>query len=696
MAKREFPLERIPQHRHHGPHRRGQDHDDRAHPLLHRQDLQDRRGPRGRGGHGPHGPGAGARHHDHVGRDDLRSGTTTASTSSTRPGHVDFTIEVERSLRVLDGAVAVFDSVAGVEPQTETVWRQANKYNVPRMCFVNKMDRTGANFFRTVEMIENRLEATPAVVQLPIGSEGGFAGVIDLVKMKALVWDGDDKGATYHEEDIAAGQQAEAEEWRHKLLDTVVRRGRRGAREVPRRRGAHRGRAQERSSARARSPVTSCRCSRGSAFKNKGVQPMLDAVVDFLPSPLDIPPTHGTNLRGDEDVEPRGRRQGAVRGAGVQDRRRPVRQAHLLPRLLGHDQQGRRGLQLDQGAARAPRPHPADARQPARGPRRGHGRRHRRRARLQGHHHRRHAVRPQRPGHPRAHGVPGAGHPRRHRAEDEERPGQAGQGAQVAVRRGPDVPRPHRRGDRPDRHLRHGRAAPRGARRPHAARVRVEATVGKPQVAYRETITKTVESVEYRHIKQTGGSGQFAVVKITLEPNPGEGYEFVDKITRRAHPARVHPRRPTRASRPRSTPACSPATRRSTSRPRSSTASTTTSTRPRWRSRSPARWRSSKAAEMAKPVLLEPIMAVEVVTPEEYMGDVMGDLSQPPRPHRGHGGPRQHPGRPGPGAAVGDVRLQYRPPFAHPGPGDLHDAVRLVPAGAGEHRPEIIKRVRGE
>src|SRR6188768_186314 len=137
------------------------------------------------------------------------------------PGHVDFTVEVERSLRVLDGAVAVFDAVAGVEPQTETVWRQANKYNVPRMCFVNKMDRTGANFFRTVEMIESRLEANPAVLQLPIGSEGGFQGVVDLVKMKQILWDGDEKGAKYHEEDLTAGQQAEAEQWRHRLLDTV-------------------------------------------------------------------------------------------------------------------------------------------------------------------------------------------------------------------------------------------------------------------------------------------------------------------------------------------------------------------------------------------------------------------------------------------------------------------------------------------
>src|SRR5512145_1919912 len=129
------------------------------------------------------------------------------------PGHVDFTIEVERSLRVLDGAVTVFDAVAGVEPQSETVWRQANKYHVPRMCFINKMDRTGANFFRTVEMIESRLEATPAVIQLPLGAEGKFRGVIDLVKMKAIVWEGDDKGAQYHEEDIPADLQAQAEEW---------------------------------------------------------------------------------------------------------------------------------------------------------------------------------------------------------------------------------------------------------------------------------------------------------------------------------------------------------------------------------------------------------------------------------------------------------------------------------------------------
>ena len=237
------------------------------------------------------------------------------------PGHVDFTIEVERSLRVLDGAVAVFDSVAGVEPQTETVWRQANKYNVPRMCFVNKMDRTGANFFRTVEMIEDRLEATPAVIQLPIGSEGGFAGVVDLVKMKAIIWDGDDKGAKYHEEDIAAGQQAEAERVAPPAARHRVRRGRRGAREVPRRRADDARPTLKRVIRMGTLAGHFVPVLTGSAFKNKGVQPMLDAVIDFLPSPLDIPPTAGHQPPRRRGRHPRGRREGAVRRAGVQDRR---------------------------------------------------------------------------------------------------------------------------------------------------------------------------------------------------------------------------------------------------------------------------------------------------------------------------------------------------------------------------------------
>jgi elongation factor G len=217
------------------------------------------------------------------------------------PGHVDFTIEVERSLRVLDGAVAVFDSVAGVEPQSETVWRQADKYHVPRICFVNKMDRIGANFFRTVDMIIDRLGAVPLVMHLPIGSEADFIGLVDLVQMKAIRWKDETMGAEYVIEDIPENLKAQAAEYHAKLVETAVeqddtaleaylageepsietlkkciRKGTLGAKFVP------------------------ILC--GSAFKNKGVQPLLDAVVDFLPSPLDIGDVKGTSIDGDTDI----------------------------------------------------------------------------------------------------------------------------------------------------------------------------------------------------------------------------------------------------------------------------------------------------------------------------------------------------------------------------------------------------------
>jgi len=224
------------------------------------------------------------------------------------PGHVDFTVEVERSLRVLDGAVAVFDSVAGVEPQSETVWRQADKYSVPRICFVNKMDRTGANFYRTVDMIISRLNAVPLVLQLPWGTEGDFTGVIDLVIMKGLLWANDDKtakGDVFDVVDIPADMAEQADEWRAKLIETLadiddvvaekylegeeltVQEVKDGIR-----------RAILHSTTEA--TITAVLC--GSAFKNKGVQPMLDAVVDYLPSPLDIGETVGHSVK-DESLE---------------------------------------------------------------------------------------------------------------------------------------------------------------------------------------------------------------------------------------------------------------------------------------------------------------------------------------------------------------------------------------------------------
>jgi elongation factor G len=219
------------------------------------------------------------------------------------PGHVDFTVEVERSLRVLDGAVAVYDGVAGVEPQTENVWRQADKYSVPRMCFVNKLDRTGADFFRCVQMMVDRLNATPLVLQIPIGIESGFIGVVDLIGMRALTWRGEtQKGEDYAVEEIPAELADQAAEWREKLIETVadvddlvmekyLEGEELSIEEIKAaiRRATIAGRAN---------PVLT-----GSAFKNKGVQPMLDAVVDYLPSPLDVPAIEGTATDGETPLQ---------------------------------------------------------------------------------------------------------------------------------------------------------------------------------------------------------------------------------------------------------------------------------------------------------------------------------------------------------------------------------------------------------
>jgi len=219
------------------------------------------------------------------------------------PGHVDFTIEVERSLRVLDSAVALFDSVAGVQPQSETVWRQMNRYGVPRIAFVNKMDRAGANFLRVVEMIRQRLRANTVPIQLAIGAEDDFEGVIDLIKMKAIYWDMETQGMKFEYKDIPANLKAQAEEYRAKMIEAAAE----GDEALTEKflEGAELTDDEIKKGLKARSlknEIVLCMC--GTAFKNKGVQALLDAVIEFMPAPPEVPPTKGTNEDGEPDTRP--------------------------------------------------------------------------------------------------------------------------------------------------------------------------------------------------------------------------------------------------------------------------------------------------------------------------------------------------------------------------------------------------------
>ncbi|MEY4364856.1 MAG: elongation factor [Actinomycetota bacterium] len=547
------------------------------------------------------------------------------------PGHVDFTIEVERSLRVLDGAVTVFDSVAGVEPQTETVWRQANKYKVPRICFVNKMDRIGANFYRTVEMVKDRLQAVPAVIQLPVGAGGPesnkpFAGLIDLVKMKALIWRDEELGAKWDEVDIPADQVDEANEYRTQLLETIATSDDEfmekylAGEEVTE---ADVKRAIRKGTLAFDFVPILC----GSAFKNKGVQPMLDAVVDFMPSPLDIPPAQGTNNKGDEVLErpadesapfaalafkivadPFGKLtyfrvySGTINKGDEVYNSTKERKERLGRILLMHANQREdldvamagdivAGLGFKETTTgdtlcdrsnlvileRMEFPEPV---------------------------------------------IHVAIEPKT--KDDQDKLGKAlkslsDEDPTFRVRTDEET----------------GQTVISGMGELHLEilvdrmqrEFNVEATVGKPQVAYRETITKSVESVEYRHIKQTGGSGQFAVVKISLEPTgPGGGYEFVDSITGGRIPREyIQPtNQGIQAALESGVLAGYPTVDVRVKLVDGQYHDVDSS---EMAFKIAGQMAFKKAAEMARPVLLEPIMAVEVVTPDEYMGDVMGDLS---------------------------------------------------------------------
>ena len=547
------------------------------------------------------------------------------------PGHVDFTIEVERSLRVLDGAVTVFDSVAGVEPQTETVWRQANKYKVPRMCFINKMDRIGANFYRTVDMVKERLQAVPAVIQIPVGAGGPesnkpFIGLIDIVKMKALIWQDEELGAKWDEVDIPADQIDEANQYRAELLEVIAG----SDDEFMEKYLANEeiSQADIKKALRAGTlafdfvPIL---C--GSAFKNKGVQPMLDAVIDFLPSPLDIQAAIGTNAKGDEELtrpadengpfaalafkivaDPFGKLtyfrvySGTINKGDEVYNSTKERKERLGRILLMHANQRE---DLDVAMA-------GDI-------------------------------------------VAGLGF-----KETTTGDTLCDRNNLIILER-MEFPEPvihvAIEPKTKDDHDKLGKALKSLSDEDPTFRVRtdeetnqtvisgmgelhleilvdrmqrefnVDATVGKPQVAYRETITKTVESVEYRHIKQSGGSGQFAVVKITVEPTgPGSGYEFVDKVTGGRIPREyIQPtNQGIQAALDNGVLAGYPTVDVRVSLMDGQYHDVDSS---EMAFKIAGQMAFKKAAEAARPVLLEPIMGVEVVTPDEYMGDVMGDLS---------------------------------------------------------------------
>ncbi|WP_116054419.1 elongation factor G [Clavibacter sp. 199] len=551
------------------------------------------------------------------------------------PGHVDFTVEVERSLRVLDGAVAVFDGKEGVEPQSETVWRQADKYDVPRICFVNKMDKLGADFYFTVDTIVNRLGAKPLVIQLPIGSESGFEGVIDLVEMRALTWRGDSKGdvelgAKYDIEEIPADLKDKADEYRAKLLETVAETDDAllekyfGGEELTV--------AEIKAAIRkltVNSEIYPVLC--GSAFKNRGVQPMLDAVIDYLPSPLDVPPMEGHDVRDEEKIIIR-----------KPDSTEPF--SALAFKVAVHPFFGRLTY------VRVYSGHIASGSQVINSTK---GKKERIGKIFQMHSNKENPVDSVTAGH--IYAVIGlkdtttgdtlcdpqdqivlesmtfpepvievAIEPKT--KADQEKLGVA---IQKLAEEDPTF--------RTEQNQETGQTVIKGMGELHLdilvdrmkREFNVEANVGKPQVAYRETIRGTVDKHDFTHKKQTGGSGQFAKIQIKIEPmevTAEKTYEFDNKVTGGRVPREYIPSVDAGIQDALQVGVLA-------GYPMVGVKATLLDGAAHDVDSSEMAFKIAgsmafkEAARKAKPVLLEPLMAVEVRTPEEYMGDVIGDLN---------------------------------------------------------------------
>jgi len=542
------------------------------------------------------------------------------------PGHVDFTIEVERSMRVLDGAVAVFDSVAGVEPQSETVWRQADKYHVPRICFVNKMDRIGANFQRTVDMMIDRLGTVPLVINLPIGSEDKYEGVVDLIKMKEIVWKGEELGAKFDEQDIRPELKEAAAKARHAMLETAVEMDDAVM-------GAYLD-GKEPTVEQLKSCIRKGTIAfkfvpvlNGAAFKNKGVQPMLDAVVDFLPSPVDIPPLQAHIPDSDETVLRKADDNEKFAGLAFKIMTDPFVGSLTFVRIYSgvlnsgsyvqntiKDNRERVGRMLLMHANSR-----EDVKEAFAGDI----------VALAGLKNTTtgdticdvdHQVILERMEFPEP-VIELAVEPKT--KADQEKMG-------IALSRLASEDPSLRLSTNEET----GQTILKGMGELHLEIIvdrmkrefKVEANVGAPQVAYRETITKKT-NIDYTHKKQSGGSGQFAKISLVVEPlPPGSGFVFENEVVGGSVPKEFIPgvEKGLEASLSNGVVAGFPTIDFKATLVDGGYHDVDSSV---LAFEIAARAAFREGMPKAGPVLLEPIMKVEVVTPEEYMGDVIGDLS---------------------------------------------------------------------
>jgi elongation factor G len=548
------------------------------------------------------------------------------------PGHVDFTVEVERSLRVLDGAIAVFDSVAGVEPQSETVWRQADRYRVPRIAFMNKMDRTGADFFASVQTMVDRLGAHPVPVQLPVGSEEHFRGVVDLVEMKAITWS-DDLGTQVEVGDIPPELTEQAQEYHHQLIEAVADHDEELLETYLEDEASVTPEMLKRALRAATLDITITPVLLGSAFKNKGVQPLLDAVIDYLPSPLEVPPIHGVDPRTENELSRRPALDEPFSALAFKVMSDPyVGKLTYFRVYSGQVKAGDRVMNTTTGKTE-------------------------RIGRILQMHANHREERPE----------IGAG-------EIAAAVGlkATSTGDTLAVDTAPirlesmDFPEPviavaiepKTKGDQdklgaglqrlsdedPTFRVRTddetGQTLISGMGELHLEIIvdrlmrefNVDANVGRPQVAYRETISRPVEKIEGRFVRQTGGRGQFGHVVINMEPaEPGDGYEFLDKIVGGKIPREYIPSVDLGIQEAMESGVLAgyPVVDLRVMLVDGSYHEVDSSEMAFKVAGSMA---FKSAMQRAKPKLLEPMMAVEVVTPEEYLGDVMGDLNS----RRGH------------------------------------------------------------